>query len=279
MLNGITLVVTGHAYYGRFAYNLAVSIKAVEDFPIALLYTKSAITHLSTKQIDIFDKFVELPEDAPKNSSCKLLAGKYTPWENTLLIDVDTIWLPNKKPSQVFELLKNVQFTGITEGKKSDPAKFYFFWADINEICEKYSFITEIYQWRTEFLYFGKEGRCVLNRAYEICNNPGLSSIKMHGNGVPDELGVNIAAAELGFEPHTYKWKCSFWHLLHGNYIPTLSELYDNYYILSMGSNFNSSAIKIMYNNLMRSYCTRLGVQHVFDIVNKRNFLTERAKN
>ena len=279
MKKGIVLIVTGHALYGRYAYNLAVSIKAIENFPITLMYTQSAIAHLSTDQIEkVFDSFITLPQDAPKNTSCKLLAGQFTPYEETLVLDVDLVWLPYKKPSDFFEEVKDSIFTGITEGKESDIAKNYFFWASLEEIKDVYLLKEELHQWRTEVMFFNQEGRKILLRALEIVRNPRLSTIKLFGEAVPDELGINIACAELGIKPHNYKWKVSYWPPMHNNVMPVPNELYSNYYVLSMGSNVVSSTIKKTYNTLMRAYCNRLGVQHMFDMESKRNYLPERAK-
>lgn len=279
MKRGIVLIVTGHSLYGRYAYNLAISIKAIEDFSITLMYTPSAIAHLSTEQIEsAFDFFVALPPDAPKNTSCKLLAGKYSPYEETLVLDVDMIWLPSKKPSDLFEETKGSVFTGITEGKESDMAKHYFFWASLEEIKTSYQFKAEVFQWRTEVMYFNSEGKNILNRALEICQNPKLTTIKLFGEAVPDELGINIACAEFGIIPHAYKWQVSYWPPLHNNFIPAPADLYEKYYLLSMGSNFVSGSVKKTYNTLMRAYCNKMKVQHMFDMESKRNYLPERAK-
>lgn len=279
MLKGITLVAVGHPFYGKWAYNLAVSIKAVEDFPIALLYTDKALSHLSAEQLNIFDKFVSLPTDTPAATSAKLLAGELSPWEETLILDVDMVWMPEHKPSDLFELLKGVTFTAISEGNEAEPAKNYFFWASVDEIRSVYTLKVPLTQWRTEVVYFNKEGSKVFTRALEIVKNPGLTTILQHATTTPDELGVNIAAAEMGITPHQFKWQPSYWPAMHNNFIPAFADLYRDYYLLSMGSNFVSDAVKKIYNSLMGAYCNKLGVQHLFEMVPKRNFLPQRKIN
>jgi hypothetical protein len=276
MLNGIVIVATGHPYYGRFAWNLGVSIKAVEKVPVAILYNGNALNHLSDDQLDIFDDILELDDNIPANTSSKLYAGQFSPFDKTLLLDADTLWLPERKPSELFEELKEVEFTAITEGNERDPAKNYFFWADVEEIKSIYKLKEDIYQWRTEVMYFSQEGRKVVNRALEICQNPQLTTIKQFGEAVPDELGINIAAAEVGIKPHAYKWQPSYWHLMHNNYIPPPSELYSKYYVMSFGSNAVSNTIKSYYGKLMQGYCYKLQRQNVFPMESKRLFLKER---
>lgn len=55
---GIILIATGHPYYGRMAYNLALTIKACEEFPVALVHNDSAIKHLNDSQRGIFDMLI-----------------------------------------------------------------------------------------------------------------------------------------------------------------------------------------------------------------------------
>lgn len=278
MKNGIVIVATGHPYYGRFAWNLAVSIKAVEDFPIAILYNGRALNHLSEEQLTVFDDIIELDNSIPANQASKLYAGQFSPFDNTLLLDADTLWLPKKRPSDFFTEVSGVDFTGITEGNDKNPARDYFFWADVEEIRKVYGIMGDIYQWRTEVVYFNKSGRKIINRAMEITENPRLTTVKEFAYAVPDELGINIATAEAGIKPHVYKWQPSYWHLMHGNVIPAATILYENHYLISFGSNQASGTIKKYYGQLMQAACNKLQFQNVFPLESKRNFLKERDK-
>lgn len=275
---GIVIVATGHPNYGRLAYNLAVSIKSVEDFPIAILYNDRALTHIGDHQIDVFDHVIKMDDNITANQGSKLYAAEYSPFKRTLLLDADMLWLPVKKPSELFICLENVEFTGITEGNDKDPAKNYFFWADVTEIREVYKIEGDIYQWRTEVVYFNEAGRDILRKALEITKNPNLKSVKLFAYAVPDELGVNIAAAISGIKPHIYKWQPSYWHLMNGNIIPQPSKLYENHYLISFGSNNASGTIKKFYDTIMKAACYKMELQHVFPLKSKREYLKERDK-
>lgn len=270
--NGIAIVATGHPYYARMAYNLAVSIKAVENFPVAILYNGNALAHIGSHQIGIFDEVIEMDDSIEATQSCKLYAQEYTPFDNTLLLDADTLWLAKNKPSELFETLKDVDFTGITEGRDDDPNPNYYFWADIGEIREQYNITGSIHQWRTEFVYFNQKGKEIMNKALEIVKNQQLKSLKLFAYSVPDELGINIAAAMASVAPHIYKWKPSFWHALHGGAIPDPAKLAD-YYIFSFGSNTASGTLKKVYDQIMKAACWKMGVNHVFPLKAKREFL------
>jgi hypothetical protein len=278
MSKGIIIVATGNAHYGRLAYNLAVSIKSVEDFPIAVLYNGSALSHIGSHQIGVFDYVIEMDEWIAANQGSKMYCADYTPFSESLLLDADMLWLPNRKPSELFEELKDVDFTGITEGKDTEPAKNYFFWADVGEIREVYGVAGDIYQWRTEVVYFNEKGKEIIRKANEITNNPRLKSIKLFAYTVADELGINIAAAMAGVAPHVYKWKASYWHLMNGNIIPEPKKLYDEYYLLSLGGNVSSGTIRKFYDSIMKASCYKLELQHVFPLKSKREYLKERDK-
>lgn len=279
---GIVIVATGHPYYGRMAYNLAVSIKAVEDMPVSVLFSGNALNHLSEDQLNFFDKIVELPGSVPQGSGAKLWVNEFTPYKETLLLDADMLWLPKKTPSQLFDELEEVEFTAITEGYHNGEDHgnpVYFYWASVEEIREVYKIEGKIYQWRSEVLYFKKSAKNskLFRQAQKIFLNPKLTTIKEYAGGVPDELALNIAAAIQEMEPHVEKWQPAFWWKLNNQIVPGFDQLY-SYYLASFGSNVASQPVKALYNRVMKAAAYKLGVSHVFPLHSKREFLPERAK-
>lgn len=279
---GIVIVATGHPYYGRQAFNLALSIKAVEDWPVSVLFSGRALNHLSDQQLSYFDKIIELQGDVPENSGAKLWVNEYTPYKETLLLDADMLWLPKKVPSQLFDELKDVEFTAITEGYHNGEDHgnpVYFYWANVQEIREVYKITGTIYQWRTEVMYFKKTAKVnkLFAQARKIFANPKLSSIKQFADGVPDELAINIATAIQGIEPHVQKWQPAFWWKLNNQIVPGFTELY-SYYLASFGSNVASQPVKKLYDRIMKAAAYKLGVSHVFPLYSKKSYLSERQK-
>lgn len=279
---GIVIVATGHPYYGRQAYNLAISIKAVEDIPVSVLYAGRALNHLSEDQINYFDKVIELDGKVPQGSGAKLWVNEYSPYKETLLFDADMLWLPKRKPSDLFDELKDVDFTAITEGyhdgeDKGNPV--YFYWASVEEIRNVYKIEGKIYQWRSEVMYFKKTSKVtkLFAQARKIFINPKLNTIKEYAGGVPDELALNIAAAIQGIEPHIEKWQPAFWWKMNNQIVPGFDELY-SYYLASFGSNVASQPVKGLYNRVMKVASYKLGVSHVFPLHSKRDYLPERTK-
>lgn len=280
-MNGIVLVACGHPYYGRMAYNLSVTLKNSEpDCSITVLQSEFSLSHLSVTQKQVFDNIIDLPEGCPMGCGAKLWADLVTPYENTLILDVDMLWLPNKKPSDLFNELAEVDFTAITEGYHPDNInEKYFLWADADEIKEKYDIKSDrLYQWRSEVMYFKKEKTAQLfKEARKIFLKPGLSSEKMYANGTADELGLVIACGMYDIHPHKYHWIPAYWHQMNGGQIPEFGFLYDNYWLVSFGANYANNDSKKLYDRLTKAACYSRGVQHVFPLNSKKDFLKERA--
>lgn len=88
--------------YGRFAYNLALSIKDKVNLPICLI--TDGKTGIDT---NIFDKvvFIETPEDP---CIFKLNLRDYTPFDKTLYLDADMVCMNDITP--LIEYLKPFEF-------------------------------------------------------------------------------------------------------------------------------------------------------------------------
>lgn len=280
-IKGIILIATGAPFYGRMAYNLAVTIKSVEDFPVTVLYNGQALSHLSGRQKTIFDNIVEIETDS---FAAKLCLYDNTPYDQTLYLDADMVWLPNRKPSQLFAELENVDFTSITEGwydyetGEDKGNKMYHYWCDVGEAKEKYKLSGKYYQWRSEVIYFkkGSVARKLFKEAKEIYAKPKVVPGKFAGH-IPDELAINIAACKLGIEPHVFKWLPAYWHRLHGEG-KGLGEIAQNYYLMSVGGNYASGIMKDCYNRVCKAAHNKLGLQYLFTLQSKKAVLPERVK-
>jgi len=280
MLNrGIILVATGAAFYGRMAYNLAVTIKATEDIPVTVLHNGLALSHLSEKQKEIFNTIIEVSD---KSFGAKLCLADYSPYDYTLYLDADMLWLPNKKPSELFDELKDVSFTSITEGYYDYDSgidysnKMYHFWCDPLEAKEKHNLTGKFYQWRSEVIYFNKEAKPFFDLAKEYYKNPGVN-VKQFAGQVPDELAINIAACKMGIEPHEYRWMPGYWHRLHGEGMG-LPWIINKFYLLSVGGNFATAVMKTCYNNVCKAAHNKLGLQYLFTLQSKKAVMPDRIK-
>lgn len=276
---GIIIFAIGHPYYGRYAFNLAITIKAVEDIPIAVVHDSTSLSHLDDSQKAVFD--ILIPSELKPGCGAKLNAYNLSPFDKTLLLDADMIWLPVHKPSELFEELSGVEFTGITEGSTDNLSSHYFFWAEVEEMRKKYEITGTIHQWRTEVLYFekGEKIASVFEDALKINESHGLSKVKEFAEGIPDELSINIAAAKHEINPHKPNWQPSYWAQLFQNSIPQVDTLYRQYYLLSAGGNMTTENVKQLYNRIVKAQAPKLGLTHCFGLQSKHSFLPQRRKS
>ena len=286
---GILLLALGHPYYGRMAYNLAMSIKAIEpSVQITLVYTEGAIAHINQRNMHVFDNKMQIDVQS-EPFGAKLLLDKLSPYHRTLYMDVDTLWVNKCGPSKLLEQLKGVEFTSITEGfhsyaepSKSDASKKYFFWADLEDIYAHYEISDRIYQWRSELMYFEKtNGTAELfetaREVYgEVSSGTVLHSAKKFASHIPDELAINISCAMLCVHPHKYKWNPTYWDRLNGDNMPAIEELQSKYYLVSCGSNACGGALKRVYNRVAAASAYKLKLQHVFPLISKKEMLINR---
>lgn len=270
---GIILIATAHPGYGRLAYNLAVTIKSVEDVSIAIVHDDIALNHLTDDQRAIFTQHIFLPPTYRTGFGTKLHLDQLTPFEHTLYLDADMLWL-GKKPSELLAALEGTAFTTISEGDSDNPNKKYYFWADEGEIKQAYG-VALVPQLRSEVMYFEK-GCKVFEQARSLDPVSKLKSIRYFDDKVPDELYFNIACAQLGI---TFKpWMPAYWARLHNEIMPNLSVLYRDYYLLSFGSNAVSSIMKRTYDNVMMVAVRKLRIPYLFKLKSKREWAPGRLK-
>jgi len=279
LTKGIILVATGAPFYGRMAYNLAVSIKATEPTQITVLHNGSGLQHLSEKQLSIFDTIIRIE---PTSFGAKLCLADYSTYDCTLYFDADMLWMPKRKPSELFAELEGVSFTSITEGFYDYGTgmdygnKMYHYWADPLEAQKVYGLTGKFYQWRSEVIYFEKSAKVLFDLAKEIYANPKVV-VKKFADHVPDELAINIAASILNIDPHEFKWIPAYWHRLHGEG-RNLPSIMDKYYLLSVGGNFASTTMKTCYNNICMAAHRKLGLQYLFTLQSKKSVMPDRVK-
>lgn len=276
---GIIVVACGHPYYGRLAYNLALSVKAIDPhFPVGVIHSEGSLSHLSTERRAVFDHFILLAGGT--GFGCKLHLDILSPFEETLYLDADMAWMPKRSPVELFNELKGVGFTSITEGHTEDKSPKYYFWADPEEIRTRYDITGRIYQWRSEVMYFKKTSavKQMFKMARQVYSNPDLKSLIKFGNQVPDELAINIACAYYDIHPHQYKWCPALWPRLHGNNATSAADVYSKYYLLSCGSNYATGDLKKLYNSILKAAAFKMKTQHIFPLMDKKSFIPDRQK-
>lgn len=294
---GILILALGHAYFGRLAHNLAVSIKAVEpDMPIALVWAGHALDHLKVFHLaDTFDYVIEATaESFTRNGKAEYIKSKtfiydFSPFDETLYLDADTIWLHWHKPTEIFNQLQDVDFTAECRGfvNMADGTNDYIRWARMDEIRAAYELPEDAkyYQVSSEFIYFKKSERVAglfehwkdnydnLKIPVRIPQKSGPEITEFSG-GIPDELPLSIAMMQTGIYPHKETFVPVFWQ----TYEKKIPSTLQHYYALSMGGKVTGDWSRKQYDNINQHNMNAAGLRYIWKSKNKRSFLPERQK-
>jgi hypothetical protein len=290
-------------YYGRLATNLVASIRRIDpDLPILIYTSPGAIdpARLSALQTKLNCTVEYLQEENyTQNGALHPIKAKtrlyeLSPFDKTLFLDADTLWLPRKSVTTLMNTLEGTTLAMANEGsvnlktRASTLSGFYTFWAHIDSIVDAYRSklpeTADLYQLRSEVLYFekGKTNKDYFNLVKRIYDKPrnitGLS-----GLSVPDEYAFNIASAIMEHYPAVSGWYPVYWWQKEGalkrNAQKHPSYLFDNYYGFSLGGNESSQAQLKFYNDQMRASFIKLGIPELhYKAVRKKDILPERKK-
>lgn len=298
MNKGILLIALGNPHYGRMAANLASSIRYMDKgMNIHLVHSEGSITHLTPEHKALFTSMsICPPEYYTKDGrivylKAKTYAYELSPFDETMLMDVDLILLGKKSMKQLFEELKQLDFTmqnrGYFDLSVSQIDAGYSMWCNIKEVKERYGTNGKFYQLASEFIYFNRstENKKYFDLVKEVFDNPKVETV-IHNKGkkiadnfggdLPDELAFDIASAVLKKYPHKENFVPVFWFAADKK--ADLSQLSKNYYGYSIGGNSLPVPVMQKYTGLCRYYAKQLGLPFHYSVQSKRQWLPERKK-
>jgi hypothetical protein len=293
-MKGILLIACGHRNYGRMAVNLASSIRLVDkDVNICLAYTESAVTHISEEEKALFNDFVEIPKKyytLGKNNKAyiktKAHLDQLTPYDETLFLDVDQVWLWKKTPSQIFEELGQHEYVIENSGYvRFDNIIFPQAenWSDMQDVRTAYEFTDErFYKIHSEFIFFKRTDniRTLFEKIREVYTKPKVKPKEFAG-AYPDEYAYAVAMSILQFYPSIDNYVPTFWYPREKKDLH-LHQIAELYLTLSIGGAYVDESSKKQYNAVVKRAFNELGLQSIpFQITNftdKRTYLTERTK-
>ncbi len=291
MTRGILLIALGHPNYGRMALNLAVSLKVTDpDVKIALAFAGESLEHIQQYPIiEYFDRLIPVsPEAYTRDGKTEWIKAKtwmyeLSPWDETLFLDVDMIWHPVIKASEVFDWFKKVDVTfqnrGYLDlsGKNLDPK--YSMWADVNQVKAAYGFKKgKYYQLHSEFVFFrkGEKVKQLFDDARHEYDNLKVDSF-VFGGAIPDELPFGIAMIKNNLYPHKANFTPVYWEVTEKqNLHREPKRLYQEFVAYSTGGSFHKSTMKDFYNTLAQFYFNKAGLQYPYKLTDKRAYLPER---
>lgn len=292
--SGVLLIAMGHPYYGEMAANLAISIRYGDPtIPIHLVWAGEALAHLSAQKIALFTTLQEAPaESYTKNGKKAYFKAKtwmynFTPYDRTLFLDVDMLWFGDCNMGGFLQGLQGVEFT-IQNRDRIDLStleagkKPFYIWADAHEIKQAYGFEAGyLYGLHSEMVYFekGDKARALFTSARAVYDNPKVTPFVFAGD-MADELAFAIAMIQNDIHPHKHPYHPVYWWKLDGrNGTPhKISELAKNYAGYSVGGNVQPQIMVNTYKIMTRAYARAVGVDRIWALKNKRQFITERKK-
>lgn len=298
MNKGILLIALGHPHYGRMAANLASSIRCLgKDVNIHLVHSGESISHLTPEHKALFTSMAVCPSEFyTKNGKivylkAKTCAYELSPFDETILMDVDLILLGQKSMKQLFEELKQLDFTMQNRGhfdlNTPQVDAGYSMWCNIKEVKEKYETDGKFYQLASEFIYFKRsdENKKYFDLVREVFDSPKVNTV-IHNKGkkiadnfggdLPDELAFDIASAVLKKYPHKENFVPVFWFAADKK--ADMSRLSKDYYGYSIGGNSLPVPVMHKYTGLCRYYAKQLGLPFHYSVQSKRQWLPERKK-
>lgn len=282
MTKGVVLIAMGHENYLRMAVNLAASILCNDDSIQIHLVHDGKFNELTDKEQSLFSSN-KVPaygiwhtggaEDFIKT---KTRIYELSPFDSTLFLDVDMIWLIDKRISSLFDELEGTDFTIMNEGPKEAC-----YWADPEEMRQMVGNENPMYIYYSELIYFEKSGVTeeYFNVVKDIFDNPKPGTKEFAGSAMPDELAFILASLMTGILPHQENWLPIYWYFRAKNHRHLqpyqLSDLYHGY---SIGGNITPEYAKAHYNNLASHYAVQMGIDKPYKVRDKRSFISNRQK-
>jgi len=274
-MKGIITIATKHSLYGRYAYNLAVSIKAnAPDIPVSIIADEIGISHLSTMQRSVFDQIIT-PENDHYNSTGKCTPLKlkyylhhYTPYLFTIFMDADTIVTPMHSLSQMFNSLQQHDFTIANRGEQK-PEKGVSQWIDSSSLRVPYW-----YDLSSEFIYWktGDKSKAIFESSLSHYTNTNLP-IKSFAGDKPDEPFLMMGMITEGAKPHKSPFKPSYWYA--AEKFANAMDVKRGFLMFSLGGKMIPKQQKLIYDELCKNASYKTGLQ-TLSVSHKMSQLQER---
>jgi hypothetical protein len=302
---GVLIIALGHANYFRMAFNLAMSIKVSnKETPIALVHSSGMVDNINYFEKKYFDHLIELKESEYTINGkreiplVKTMAYKLSPFDETIYIDADSVWVKNKKVDNLFNEFQHLDF-GFTLYHKeahypvdSDNSNFWFKDGETVRDLRKYFDLKKdayYYHLQSSFLYFKKSkfAEKVFAKAKELFVNRNFE-FRDWADSMPDELAFSLSLLTLNYKIEN-PYKEVFYYPMSekiddkgkkiGVKATERSYIEQNYYFISMAGHVMSLPLKQLYNDHVKwNFAQRQNLKYPFLWIDKKDYLKERNK-
>lgn len=276
MSRGIVLLALGKPAYGQFAYNMAISIRAYnKNIPIHLVYEPSVKLK---GELNIFThKTVIAPEHVYLNGKftpalAKLNLYKYLLFDDNVYLDVDGVCIADVE--KCFEQEKDYAAESLGyEPLSNKEYGWRMHWATGETIMKHYGltpetmipFINSSFQ----FIRKGEFAEELYAQALLNFSNPiPIMELKnAWGKSQPDELYMNIACGQLGYDP-TIPAQVYFRTKSMAGENESAGSLKDRYPFVGLFGTkaTNHRVVKMIYNGEMARHFREMGIPFIHKI-------------
>lgn len=275
---GIVLIAGGYGMYAYYAYNLALSIRAHSQIPI-ILFSDGIHRYLMPNKQKVFTEIVKLPEECyivngvKQYVKAKVHLYELSPFDETLFLDVDTIFSPYKNIENLFRENSDMDIQFACRGEKKMNEGTRSEWVNLSEIKQIHGY-DHWYELSSEVIYFKKCDRAqrVFDCAIYYYTNHGMGIKKWVNNqasgwevekkpncitefagGIPDEVPFSLA-----LEATETKIKApyipSYWQPQYFKDITPDVQVMKNFYLTSIGGASLQRNTERIYNTLVKKY-------------------------
>ena len=302
---GVIIVALGHDNYRRMALNLAMSIRVSNpDTQIALVCNEGVESKFNYFEKQYFSHFIEInPKAYTINGKVEIPLAKtmiyeLSPFDETVYIDSDSIWIKNKKVDNLFNTYKGVNF-GFTlyhpnahYPVDSDNSNFWFKEGenvrDLRKYFPKLKKDAYYYHLQSSFLYFkkSKQAEAIFNKAKDLFIKRDFE-FRDWADSMPDELAFSLSLLNLDYKIDN-PYKDIFYY--------PMSEITEdgvkrgvkpiergfiekNYFFISMAGHVMNKGLKDLYNDHVKwNYAQHQNIKNPFLWIDKKYYLKERNK-
>ena len=280
MHKGVLIIACGHPIYGNMAFNLALSIKYNAPCHITVAYSEESLSELSYEQLQYFDNTIEVPEhyylrgDKKAYQRIKVYANEITPYDETILIDADTLWGMGNDIKNLFsqDNIFNIGVLGSWQNGK-ETFKGYTYWEKPTKIVEYWK-VEKIYKTYSGFVYWKRESEFIWKECQRVYDDQEAPCATWAGDK-PDEYAFNIGIPLSGYSLPTDSYMPVFFGFTGHKY--TEHQIRKNFQGMSVAGNFPDPYLITVYHQFLRIITRRIGVPHK-EYVKKGTVLEERAR-
>lgn len=280
MTKGFIIYALGHRNYYHMAETLAASLVFNnKDCRITLICDEPGNVNYAHLFEDVLAIEVEQPLVFNKYT---IQMYKHSPYDETIKLDADMIWLNGRDPLRLFNELAQYDVHHMNRGHGWNKGNSV--WCAESDLQAAYNLSEEdkLYKIYGEFVYFKKSkvAAAYFKAVRSIFNKPKVKMFEGFSNGTfTDELAYQIASMQHGLS-------------FIDNYTPVMNkylgykqhercfayQLPETFHAYSIGGNATPSVMREQYNILAKHYYSRMGLQNPYQVRDKKTFLPERKK-